>query len=241
MLFKINTLFLAIIYLTSIYADSYFEKCRFSDEKINACLTDNTMKMLPSVLNGIPELKLEMFKSFAIGDVTLRQSSTLIDLKNASYEMVTTRINSVKLDPTKNILTLNLTQTGDIIFQISFAGELVITPLVTKTVSIITSVTTFVYKINYVVVKGDDNEDHWKISQHKVTLYVENLQYTYKNVPRNEEVYRNTFETVKIYLGQNWKSYVNNFSPVMIRITDKIVAHIDKIFHAIPIKDMFLP
>lgn len=48
-------------------------------------------------------------------------------------------------------------------------------------------------------------------------------------------------QTVKIYLGQNWKYFVNNLSPVMIHVTDRVVAHIGKIFDAIPVKDMFFP
>lgn len=43
-----------------------------------------------------------------------------------------------RLNPKKNLLTLNLTQTGDIIFQVNIGGEIVIAPLVTKTTSIIT-------------------------------------------------------------------------------------------------------
>lgn len=90
--------FLQIYYFNLIFCqiDSYFEKCRLFDDKIDACLTDNAKKMLPSVFTGIPELKLEAFKSFAIGDVTLKYNSTVINFKNTNYEMGTTRINSVK-------------------------------------------------------------------------------------------------------------------------------------------------
>ncbi|XP_077291394.1 circadian clock-controlled protein daywake-like [Arctopsyche grandis] len=233
----------AYIFLCAISVESkanYFTPCQASDPKLEECLKTTAQKVLPIFVNGIPDLNLEPFEEYKIEDVHEIQPSLQIHFTNITlFGSGNSKITGLKLDPIKKKITLNFSNLGIMKSNYKADGRLLVLPVKGDGKAIIKMDIDYDFKIYYDLVKGNDGKDHMKIVQHKANFSPNSMDFQMTNLFNGN---KQLADVVVKFVNDSWRSIFPEIgTPVMIKVTERMIKQIGKFLNAFPASEILLP